>query len=124
VTTTLNAIASGSRHPSARSHSCRPSTTRATPINRFQPTWKLGIAAYWFTSDGGCKVRYAVDCSATVSISPMSRSRGGVTGYTAKMTTPTTPEISKALRYSANRSGDRTNSQTRTATMNGQCPQM
>ena len=53
VATTANAIATGITI--AKSRSAQWSVARKTtmPTARFQPAWKLGIAAYWFTSAGG-----------------------------------------------------------------------
>lgn len=57
VTTTLKSISPGSDQPTARSQRLPDSRTRAMPTSRSQPTWKLGIAAYWLVKDGGCRTR-------------------------------------------------------------------
>jgi hypothetical protein len=73
--------------------------TRSTiPTARFHPRWRLGNAAYWFVRPGGCRVRYAFDCSVTVSTRPSSRSRGGATGTSAKKRKPMAPETKSAFR--------------------------
>ena len=43
----------GHRTANARSAQWRVAWNTTIPTARFQPAWKLGIAAYWFTSAGG-----------------------------------------------------------------------
>ena len=68
------------------------------PNTRFQPAWKLGMAANWLTSDGGKICRYPSESRVTVSISGRSVSRGGATGNSAKMTSPMSPLSRHTLR--------------------------
>ena len=80
VATTANAIATGIASANARSAQWRVAWKTTIPTARFQPAWKLGIAAYWFTSAAGRIWRYAADPPVYVSISGRSVSRGGATG--------------------------------------------
>jgi hypothetical protein len=73
-----------------------PSTTR--PSSRFQPAWKLGIAAYSFTSDRGRICRYSPRPAETVSMTARPLSLGGATGNTVKTTNPIEPVSRMALR--------------------------
>ena len=68
-----------------------------TPSARFQPAWKLGIAAYSLTIDGGRIVRYVSACRLTVS-TPSAASRGGATGNSAKTRRPSPPETRQTVR--------------------------
>jgi hypothetical protein len=57
VAMTENAIATGMTRPNARSSGFRLTRKSSIPSSRFQPAWKLGIAAYSLISDGGSTVR-------------------------------------------------------------------
>ena len=61
----------------------RPACHHAMPASRFQPTWRLGIAAYLFTRPGGCSTRYEWECSVTVSTNSGENRRGGAIGSVA-----------------------------------------
>jgi hypothetical protein len=52
-----NAIASGMTTANARTTRRRVASKTTMATSRFQPTWRLGIAAYWFVSAGGCRAR-------------------------------------------------------------------
>src|SRR3712207_8188962 len=49
----------------------------ARPIRRFQPTCRLGMAAYWLVNIAGCSTRYACEATDTVSVMSTPASRGG-----------------------------------------------
>lgn len=68
------------------------------PSRMFQPACRLGKAAYWFVSAGGCRARYPREYSVTVSTMVGSTSRGGAIGSAAKKTNPIRPEMNIALR--------------------------
>jgi len=53
VATTANAIATGIAMAKARTTRCPVAPNSTMPTSRFQPAWKLGIAAYWLTRAGG-----------------------------------------------------------------------
>lgn len=53
VATTANAIATGIARAKARRSQWRVAPKTTMPTSRFQPAWKLGIAAYWLTRSGG-----------------------------------------------------------------------
>jgi hypothetical protein len=53
VATTASAIATGIATAKPRTTQFRDARNNTIPTSRFQPAWKLGIAAYSFTSDGG-----------------------------------------------------------------------
>jgi hypothetical protein len=57
VARTANVIAAGERAASARTARCEVVRKRTTPTARFQPTCRLGSAAYWFVSPGGWSAR-------------------------------------------------------------------
>jgi hypothetical protein len=50
-------MAAGERIPNSRTARRVDEPTSTIPTRRFQPAWKLGIAAYSFTSDGGSSCR-------------------------------------------------------------------
>ena len=52
-----NAIASGIATAKTRRDLRFVAWKRTMATSRFQPTWRLGIAAYWFVSDGGWSAR-------------------------------------------------------------------
>ena len=53
VAKTANAIATGIARAKARRSQCLVAPKTTMPTSRFQPAWKLGIAAYWLTRAGG-----------------------------------------------------------------------
>jgi hypothetical protein len=53
VARTANAIAAGMATAKARTTSDRVTRNSVTPTSRFQPKWRLGIAATWFVYAGG-----------------------------------------------------------------------
>ena len=53
VATTASAIAAGMTTAKDRRSQCRVAWKTTIPTSRFQPAWKLGIAAYWLTRSGG-----------------------------------------------------------------------
>ena len=57
VAMTENAIAPGIRTPNARRSRYRLTRKSSIPSSRFQPAWKLGIAAYSLMNDGGSTLR-------------------------------------------------------------------
>lgn len=57
VATTASAIATGIAIAKPRTSQFRDDWNTTMPTKRFQPAWKLGIAAYSFTSDGGSSCR-------------------------------------------------------------------
>ena len=57
VATTANAIATGITTAKARRSQCPVAPKTTMPTSRFQPAWKLGIAAYWLTRAGGRSCR-------------------------------------------------------------------
>jgi hypothetical protein len=57
VATTAKAIAAGIRTENARRTSDLLVPKSTMPTSRFQPKWRLGIAAYWLVQRGGCSVR-------------------------------------------------------------------
>jgi hypothetical protein len=61
----------------------RPTCHHAMPASRFQPTCKLGIAAYLLTRPGGCSTRYELECRVTVSTNSGENSLGGAIGSVA-----------------------------------------
>ena len=67
------------------------------PSSRFQPAWKLGMAAYSFTSEAGSTERYSLASIAIVSTRGREVSRGGATGKNAKNRNPITPETNIAF---------------------------
>ena len=97
VATTANAIRAGINVANARTTRCDVARNSRTPSSRFHPAWKLGIAAYSLTSDGGRTVRYASARAVTVS-TPRPASRGGATGSSAKTTRPSSPETRQTVR--------------------------
>jgi hypothetical protein len=62
------------------------------PSSRFQPAWKLGMAAYSFTSEAGSTERYSLASIAIVSTRGREVSRGGATGKKAKISRPMAPD--------------------------------
>lgn len=100
VAITAQPISRGERTANPRMARFVVAKKTTMPTRRFQPKWRLGIAAYWFVSAGGCSVRYEVDCWSTVSIRPASMSRGGAIGTSAKKRKPTRPDTNIALRSS------------------------
>jgi len=117
-------MATGIATPNARVTTRRAVTTIASPISRFQPTCRLGIAAYWLVKAAGWSTRYECDVKLTVSAMPRPARRGGATGNRANSTRPIPPETIIALRVRRNTSGLRRASHTRVTTTTGQCPQM
>ena len=57
VAITENAIAAGMSSANVRNSGLRLTRNSSIPSSRFQPAWKLGIAAYSLMSDGGRTVR-------------------------------------------------------------------
>jgi hypothetical protein len=57
VATTAKAIAAGINTEKARTTSDLVVPKSTMPTRRFQPKWRLGIAAYWLVQRGGCSVR-------------------------------------------------------------------
>ena len=57
MATTASAIAAGIAIAKLRSSQWRAAWNTTMPTSRFQPAWKLGIAAYSFTSEGGSSCR-------------------------------------------------------------------
>lgn len=98
VATTENAIASGPTTAARRTTRDLVAVNTTIPSSTFQPTWRLGKAAYWFVSPGGWSARYELDWLVTVSTSPTSSSRGGATGTSAKNRNPIAPDTKNALR--------------------------
>ena len=91
-------MASGMRTAKARTRRLCDARKSITPSRRFQPAWKLGIAAYSLTSVGGSTVRYPPARSVIVSTIPTPASRGGATGNSANTTSPSAPESRQTLR--------------------------
>ena len=98
VPTTASDIAIGNATARSRSAKLATAISRTIPTRRFQPTCRLGNAAYWFVSPGGWSARYASERCVTVSTSPMSSRRGGATGKSAKRRKPIRPEAIIASR--------------------------
>jgi hypothetical protein len=98
VATTENAIASGPTTAARRTTRDLVAVNTTIPSSTFQPTWRLGKAAYWLVSPGGWSARYELDWLVTVSTSPTSSSRGGATGTSAKNRNPIAPDTKNALR--------------------------
>ena len=57
VAITATTMAAGPATAKPRSSQWRVAPNTTIPSSTFQPAWKLGIAAYWFTSDGGTTCR-------------------------------------------------------------------
>jgi hypothetical protein len=57
VATTENAIASGPAIARNRTTCDVVAVSTTIPRSTFQPTWRLGKAAYWFVSPGGWRAR-------------------------------------------------------------------
>jgi hypothetical protein len=57
VATTASDIAIGSATTARRTARLATAVTRTIPTRRFQPACRLGNAAYWFVSPGGCSAR-------------------------------------------------------------------
>jgi hypothetical protein len=57
VATTANAMVAGMSTANARTRTFRVARKSRIPSIRFHPAWKLGIAAYSLTSEGGRTVR-------------------------------------------------------------------
>lgn len=107
VATTENAMAIGISTANARSATLRLTRNSSIPSSRFQPAWKLGIAAYSLMNDGGSAFRYPSACSVTVSSRPTGASRGGATGKSAKITSPNPPDSRITVRSRRYSSGPR-----------------
>lgn len=82
MATVAHAMAIGIDHAATR-HQPLPTCHQATAASRFQPTCRLGIAAYLLTSAGGCSTRYEDECWVTVSTNSGLNRRGGATGNVA-----------------------------------------
>src|SRR3989304_7920816 len=74
------------------------------PTRRFQPTCRLGMAAYSFTKKDGVSGLLLLYSCKMVSTKPKprypGRRRGGAVGKFRKITRPMAPESRKALRIS------------------------
>ena len=57
VATTAKAIAAGMSTAKPRTSQWRDALKAITPTSRFQPAWKLGIAAYSLTNERGSSCR-------------------------------------------------------------------
>jgi hypothetical protein len=57
VATTAKAMATGMATAKARTGIRVVAWKRTMPSSRFQPKCRLGSAAYWFVSAGGCSAR-------------------------------------------------------------------
>ncbi|MCY3635533.1 MAG: hypothetical protein OXH23_08005 [bacterium] len=55
VSTTATDISTGEATAKTRTGIERVLRNSTTPASTFHPTWKLGKAAYLFTTDGGCR---------------------------------------------------------------------
>ena len=53
VATTARVMATGMRIANPRTSRCLHAPYATMPTSRFHPAWKLGIAAYSFTNEGG-----------------------------------------------------------------------
>ncbi|GIJ75498.1 hypothetical protein Voc01_104150 [Virgisporangium ochraceum] len=122
MTTTAASIDRAAATARARVHTRRTAATSARLTMRFQPTCRLGSAAYWFVKAAGWSTRYALLCWVIVSTSAGSARRGGATGTVAKTTSPTPPDTRIALRARAKTAGCRSASQVRLTAITGQCP--
>jgi hypothetical protein len=98
VATTASDIAIGNTTAMIRSARLATAVSSTIPTRRFQPTCRLGNAAYWFVRPGGCSARYACERCVTVSTRPASSRRGGATGKSAKRTKPIRPDANIASR--------------------------
>ena len=88
----------GIRTANARTSTCREARKSMIPSRRFQPAWKLGIAAYSLTSEAGSIERYSLASIVIVSTRGRVVSRGGATGKKAKITRPMPPDTRQTLR--------------------------
>ena len=95
---TDTAIPMGIATANPRTSRCREARKSMMPSSRFQPAWKLGIAAYSFTSVAGSTERYSLASCVIVSSRGRLVSRGGATGKKAKITRPRPPDTRQTLR--------------------------
>ena len=122
VATTANAIAGGMATAKTRTALRLVAWKSMIPTSRFQPACRLGSAAYWFVSAGGCRARYPSEYRVTVSTRPGSENRGGATGTKAKNAKPIRPEMIVASRRTRYFSRRRMYSTTALIAITGQCP--
>ncbi len=122
VPTAANAIATGIATAKIRTALRFVAWKRTMATSRFQPTCRLGMAAYWFVSDGGCRARYPSEYRVTVSTRLTTESRGGATGTKAKNAKPIRPEMIIASRRRTYLSRRRAYSTAALTRMKGQCP--
>ena len=125
VATTENAIAIGMSTANARSATLRLTRNSSMPSSRFQPAWKLGIAAYSLMNDGGSTVRYAARVQRhRVEQADRREPRRRDREERRRSRARAPPEIRITVRSRRYSSGPRWKSRTPPAISTGQWPQM